>query len=68
MTPLLLALVQCAMCAQSLESGGHTHDLQRGIFWSILLLLGMFFGLVGGLVFKIVRMSRPRPGGTPSPP
>jgi len=64
---LLPALVQCAMCAQSLESGDHAHALARGIFWSILLLLGVFFSLVGGLVFAIVRMSRsPKPPSTPA--
>jgi hypothetical protein len=57
------------MCAQSLESGGdHSHGLQRGIFWSILLLLGTFFGLAGALILKIVLLSRPRPGDSPPSP
>lgn len=60
---------QCAMCQETLSSGAEgaeTSDgtkadlggLPRGMFWSIVFLLGAIFSLTGGVVFLIVREGR----------
>ncbi|HET6202446.1 MAG TPA: hypothetical protein VFI25_06555 [Planctomycetota bacterium] len=61
------ALAQCAMCKEALESGTGS-SLSRGMAWTILLLLGTLFSLVGGFVFLIVRHGRTTPAPPPTAP
>ncbi len=57
------ALYACPMCTELLEHGVDAAKAWRfglGIGWSILLMLGAPFLMVGGFVWVIVRAERRR--------
>ena len=65
-TAVLLFLIArsafaCPMCTELLEHGANAAKAWRfglGIAWSILLLLGVPFLMVGGFVWMIVRSQK----------
>lgn len=55
------ALAQCSMCKEALAGNApEAQGLAEGMFWSIVLLLSLPFGLTCGIVGMIVRSDRRR--------
>lgn len=52
------ALMACPTCKDQLANSEKTAGLARGFYYSILLMLGIFFSLVAFLVFKIAKEAR----------
>jgi heme/copper-type cytochrome/quinol oxidase subunit 2 len=62
---LLPALLSaCPLCKEDAEAAGST-GVWRGMYWSILLMLGAPFAVVGTMIGVILRARRKRP---PAPP
>lgn len=61
----------CPTCKDALEANPAGIAFGRGIYLSILLMLGVLFSAVGFLIYKLVRLARqeqePPPPPTPSP-
>jgi heme/copper-type cytochrome/quinol oxidase subunit 2 len=71
---LLLALpslaLACPTCKDALEANPAGIAFGRGIYLSILLMLGVLFSAVGFFIYKLVRLARQEqepPAPTPSP-
>jgi heme/copper-type cytochrome/quinol oxidase subunit 2 len=69
LTALALALPAlasaCPACKNALADDPAAQGFAKGIYLSIILMLGVFFSLVGFLVWKLVRMAQdeaPSPG------
>ncbi|HXC64222.1 MAG TPA: hypothetical protein VNZ67_07675 [bacterium] len=48
----------CPACKNALADDPGAMGFNRGIYHSIVLMLGVFFGLVGFFVWKLVRLAR----------
>jgi hypothetical protein len=55
----------CPACKNALADDPGAMGFNRGIYHSIVLMLGVFFGLVGFFIWKLVGLARrePRAGG-----
>jgi magnesium-transporting ATPase (P-type) len=69
LTALALALpalaLACPACKNALADDPSAQGFARGIYLSILLMLGVLLSLVGFFIWKLVRMARdeaPSPG------
>ena len=51
----------CPTCKDAFANSPETAGLAKGFYFSILLMLSMIFGLVGFLVYKIVKEARKEP-------
>jgi hypothetical protein len=61
----------CPSCKDALGENPETKGFSLGIYYSILLMLGMLFSLVGFIIYKIVQEARrpvtpPEPGQAPT--
>lgn len=52
------AAMACPTCKDAFGNTPQTAGLARGFYYTILLMLGVIFGMVGFLVYKIVREAR----------
>ena len=55
----------CPSCKNALADDPGAQGFARGIYYSIILMLGVFFSLVGFFIWKVVRMAQdeaPSPG------
>lgn len=55
----------CQTCKQALAESAEGLGFARGIYWSILLLLGLVFGLVFIFVRHIQGLDQKRSGSNP---
>jgi len=60
------ACLACPTCKDAFGNTPQTAGLAKGFYYSILLMLGVVFGLVGFLVFKIVKEARKEPSAPPA--
>jgi hypothetical protein len=52
----------CPACKNALADDPGALGFNRGIYHSIVLLLGVFFGMVGLFIWKLVTLARREPG------
>ena len=61
----LLALpalaLACPTCSDALGENPETKGFALGIFYSILLMFGVLFSLVGFIIYKVVQEARREP-------
>ena len=48
----------CPACKNALEDDPGAHGFAQGIYYSIVLMLGVLFSLIGFFIWKLVRMAR----------
>ena len=63
---LAAACPLCKDAASNADKPGAT-SMWRGMYWSILLMVGMPFGMVGGMILMVVRARRRREADLPRP-
>jgi len=59
-TPALA--LACTACKNALADDPGAMGFNRGIYHSIVLMLGVFFGLVGFFIWKLVSLARQESG------
>jgi len=69
---LLLALpalaMACPTCKDALKDNPEAAGFARGVYLSIIVMLGAIFGAIGIFIYKIVRMARDeKPGAAADP-
>jgi len=63
---LAAACPLCKDAASNADKPGAS-SMWRGMYWSILLMVGMPFGMVGGMILMVVRARRRREAELPRP-
>ncbi len=63
---LAAACPNCKDAASNADKPGAA-SVWRGMYWSILLMVGMPFGMVGGMILMVRRARRRREAGLPRP-
>lgn len=63
---LAAACPLCKDAASNADKPGAT-SVWRGMYWSILLMVGMPFAMVGSMIFMVVRARRRREAALPRP-
>ncbi len=63
---LAAACPLCKDAASNADKPGSS-SMWRGMYWSILLMVGMPFGMVGGMILMVVRARRRREAALPRP-
>ena len=56
----------CPACKNALADDPGAMGFNRGIYHSIVLMLGVFFGMVGFLIWKLVTLARRESSGAGS--
>lgn len=57
----------CPSCKNALADDPAAHGFARGIYLSIILMLGVTFTLVGLIIWKVVRLAQADPGNGAAP-